>query len=368
MGIEKKIILPKLGESITNATIVRWFKEVGDRVELDEALLEVATDKVNSEIPSPIAGVLVDILAYPDNEYNVGDEIAIIMIEDLQEIKQEELAEEEPRHSPLVLRLAREHEINLDELQALVGEARITKRDIEAYLESRNKDTSIERIKMTGLRKMIADNMVKSFYEAPHASLVTEIDVTRVLEQIKKWKEKTHIKLSITSVIARAIVEALKAYPILNSSIEGEDILVKKFVNLGIAVSVDQGIIVPVIKDCQNKNLFEIAEKIQELSIKSREMTLAAEDVQGGSITLTNFGMSGVLIGLPIIRYPEVAIIGVGAIHKKVVVLDDGSFAARSIMHISLTFDHRVLDGMYGCGFLKELQKYLEADTPLEQR
>jgi 2-oxoglutarate dehydrogenase E2 component (dihydrolipoamide succinyltransferase) len=217
---------------------------------------------------------------------------------------------------------------------------------------------------MTPLRKAIADNMVRSFYEAPHASLITEVDVTPIVQIIQEHKAAFHAqhgaKLSITPFVARALCQALAAYPLLNASLDGETILVKKFVNLGIAVSVDQGVMVPVIRGCDKLTLPQIASQIGELAEKARTGRLAPQDVQEGSITLTNFGMTGVQIGIPIIRHPEVAIVGLGAITKKVVPLPDDSIAIRSILTLSLTFDHRVLDGLYGCGFLNTLKQQLE--------
>jgi len=286
-------------------------------------------------------------------------------------------------YSPALLKIAREKGVPLSDLEKIPATGaggRLTKQDLEDYLSKKAKpcpmksqpstsSVDVERVKMTGMRKAIADNMVRSFYEAPHATLVTEVDVSEPLKLIQKHKEeflsKHGVKLTITTFVARAICRALQEYPFLNSSLDQDTIVVKRFVNLGIAVSVDQGIMVPVVKHCQRLALPEIAKEIGELSQKARNNTLATNDVSDGTITLTNFGMSGVAIGIPIIRYPEVAIIGIGAIQKKVAVMDDDSFAIRSMMHVSLTFDHRVLDGMYGCGFLNALKKHLEQDSSL---
>jgi 2-oxoglutarate dehydrogenase E2 component (dihydrolipoamide succinyltransferase) len=222
---------------------------------------------------------------------------------------------------------------------------------------------------MSGMRKAIADNMVRSFYEAPHATLVTQVDVTGVQKLIQKEKEnflKQHgSKLTLTSFVARAIAKALQEYPLINSSLEEDTIVVKRFVNLGIAVSVDQGLMVPVIKHSQRKTLAEIAKEIGELSSKARAGKLSPDEVKEGTITLTNFGITGVQIGIPIIRYPEVAIVGIGAAYKQVGPLEDDVLAVRTLMHVSLTFDHRVLDGIYGCGFLSALKKHIEEDVNL---
>lgn len=389
MNEDVKILLPKLGESIHSATIVRWFKEVGDRVHLDEPLLEVSTDKVNSEIPSPVGGILKEIHAQPDQELQVGALIAIVSQNSQQkrEPSSQPTSDEEKRDffSPALLRLAREGGIPLEELSRMKGTGmggRVTKRDIEEILAKKTTTQSpcplkaspkgesseeIQRLKMSGIRKAIADNLVRSFYEAPHATLVNEVDVTSILKYIQREKEgfqaKHGFKLTITAFVARAIGLALREYPLLNSSLEGDTILVKHFVNLGIAVSVDQGLLVPVIKHSQNMGITELAQAIGELSAKARGGRLNPDDVSDGTITLTNFGISGVQMGVPIIRYPEVAIVGTGAIHKKVVPLEDDLLAVRSVMHICLTFDHRVLDGMYGCGFLGALKRHLEEDA-----
>ncbi len=399
-----KVLLPKLGESIVSAVVVQWFKKVGDSVQLDEPLLEVSTDKVNSEIPSPVAGTITEIVAQVDETVEVGHLLAVIRSGSAGEkanekviplVSTEELTRPAAENStmrdffsPALLRLARERGVSLDELEKVAptgAGGRLTKKDLEDYIAKKvgspkpcplqpTRSASsplidVERIKMSGMRKAIADNMVRSFYEAPHATLVTEVDVTGILKLIQKEKEafleRHGAKLTITAFIAKAISRALQAYPFLNSSLEQDTIVVKRFVNLGLAVSVDQGIMVPVIKHCQRLSLADIAKAIQELSHKARSGNLSNDEISEGSITLTNFGMSGVSIGVPIIRYPEVAIVGVGAIQKRVIALEDDLLAVRSMLHISLTFDHRVLDGMYGCGFLNHLKKHLEEELSL---
>jgi 2-oxoglutarate dehydrogenase E2 component (dihydrolipoamide succinyltransferase) len=372
MSDSVKIILPKLGESIVSATVVQWFKKVGDRVALDEPLLEVSTDKVNSEIPSPVAGVLQEILALPEQEIQVGAVLALIAtggqatapkVSTPLEQAPKSTSEMEDFISPSVMRLLREKGINLSEIDRIphTGQGgRLTKKDVEDYVAKPAAcGKATERVKMTAMRKAIADNMVKSFYEAPHATLITEVDVTDVLKWIKENKQ-AGVKITITAFVARAISQALQSYPLINSSLDGDTIVMKKFVHLGVAVSVDQGVMVPVIKNCQQKNLVEIAKEIAELAEKTRSHSLSPDDTREGTITMTNFGMTGTMIGVPIIRYPEVAIVGLGAITKKAAVMPDDSIAVRSVMYISLTFDHRVLDGIYGCGFLNELKKNLE--------
>ncbi len=389
---ESLVTLPKLGESIESATVVQWFKKEGDIVNRDEPLLEVSTDKVNSEIPSPFAGVLIKIVGKPDQVLLVGETLGVIAvhqggaIDKAAHIHVDKRAESGPAStemqdyfSPALLRLAREHNISLDELPKIPATGaggRLSKRDLELYVEKKTHNRpcpmkvsgapkgDVEHIKMTGMRKAIADNMVRSFYEAPHASLITEVDVTEIVKLVQRDKEaflaKHGVKLTITTFVAQAITKALQEYPHLNSSLEGDTIVVKRFVNLGLAVSVDQGIMVPVIKNTQSLDIPQIAKAMSDLSQRARAGKLQPSEVQDGTITLTNFGISGVMIGIPIIRFPEVAIVGMGAIYKRVVELDDGSFVSRSMMNISLTFDHRVIDGMYGCGFLNALKGHLE--------
>ena len=387
MQDEIKITLPKLGESIVSATVVQWFKKEGDQVALDEPLLEVSTDKVNSEIPSPAAGVLKKILAQPDQELQVGEPLAILSTKagaspakeapKAAHSHQAESSEQTDFLSPSVMRLLKDKGIGLSDIDKIphTGQGgRLTKKDVEDYAEKKQacpqrERLDTERVKMSAMRKAIADNMVRSFYEAPHASLITEVDVTAVLKIIQEEKQsflqKHSAKLTITAFVARAIARALEAYPLLNASLDGDMILMKRFVNLGIAVSVDQGVMVPVIKHCHEKSLGEIAVQITALAEKARSHRLSPQDAQEGSITMTNFGMTGTMIGIPIIRYPEVAIVGLGAITKKAAVMPDDTIAPRSVMMVSLTFDHRVIDGLYGCGFLNELKKHLEQDLAL---
>ncbi len=385
MSDEVEIKLPKLGESIVSATIVQWFKKVGDPVKLDEPLLEVSTDKVNSEIPSPVSGKVSKILAHPEQELDVGAPLAIIITKE-GSVSEKTIALPTEAHlqptdtpskkgffTPVVLKIAQEKGIDLSELENIAATGaggRLSKRDLESYLQNRTAAPATpsigeeERVKMSTMRKMIADAMVRSFYEAPHATLVNEVDVTKLIKYLKENKEsfqkENGYKLTITSYIAKAVGEGVKKFPMINASLEGDTIVIKKNVNLGIAVSVEQGILVPVIADCHTRSVKEIAQEVSTLSDKARKGNLKPDQVKEGTFTMTNFGMSGVLIGTPIIRQPEVAILGVGAINKKVVALEDDSVAIRSMMYLSLSIDHRVIDGMYGCGFLAEVKHYLE--------
>jgi 2-oxoglutarate dehydrogenase E2 component (dihydrolipoamide succinyltransferase) len=220
-----------------------------------------------------------------------------------------------------------------------------------------------EKIKMTPMRREIGRRMTLSSKNIPSASLIIDVDVTTLLEKISKRKEsflkENKVKLTITSFIAKAIGRAAFLYPYVNSSLEEDFIVLKKGVNLGIAIDVKEGLVVPVVKNIEKKSILEIAKEIFSLAKKARENKLSIEDMQNGSITMSNFGMGGVNVGIPIIKYPEAAIVGIGALDRKVLPLNN-SFSIRKVVSISLTFDHRIIDGMYGCAFLKEIKNYLE--------
>jgi len=383
-----EIRLPKLGESIVSATIVTWLVAEGQEAVRDQPLVEVSTDKVNSEIPAPVGGKLIEIVAQENDLVEVGDLIARIETggeamaaapaqEAVQgEGKEESVTSTENQSvlSPAVLRLATEHGLSMDEIMREVkgtGEGgRISKRDLLSYVERKGGGSLScegERIKMSALRKAIADNMVRSFYAAPHASLVQTVDMSALLAHVVAHKEsflsRHGVKLSVTSFVAKAICHALKEFPWLNSSLEGDTIVVKPRINLGIAVGIEGGVVVPVIRDCHERSIAAIAKEIADLGHKARSVGLTGAETSHGTITLTNFGMSGVEIGVPIIRFPEVAIVGMGAV-KKVAGFDaEGAVVPRDQVYLSLTFDHRVLDGMYGCGFLSALGKALEEEA-----
>lgn len=394
MGQRVEVTLPKLGESIVGATIVKWLKKVGEPIRLDEALVEVSTDKVNSEIPSPYAGVLEEILVFENEEIEVGAPLAVMSIGESLEIPLPKTSLEKEKgdfFSPAVMRLAQMEGLSIETLRKIQGTGeggRVSKSDVEKYLENRQQPKAPsqapckvaqaapkslasssgereERIKLSGMRKAIADNMVRSFYEAPHASLVVEADVTDVMTLIAREKEAflaAHgVKLTITSFLIQALTKALQQFPSLNASMDGETIILKRYVNVGIAVNIEQGLVVPVIKNCQERNLVNIAKAVTDLSGRARAGKLSPDDVKEGTVTLTNFGMTGALMGIPIIRHPEVAIIGAGTIKKKVIVREDDAIAIRQMIYLTLTFDHRVIDGIYGCQFLGALQQNLES-------
>lgn len=392
---EVKVFLPKLGESILSATIVQWFKQVGDSVEEDEPLLEVSTDKLNSEIPSPVKGIIKKIHAKVDEELNVGDLLVVIESGEkaTHKIKKEEKSFEKEKPSriekktakckyleknkkiflsPVAKILVEKNKISSFDLEQIAptgAGGRISRKDIEDYLKKSKGRTEgeAEVIKMSSMRKAIARNMVKSSQDIPSGSIINEIDVTNVLKLIKDVKEnflkKNGFKLTITSFLLKAIAKAIHAFPHINATLVDDVVYVKKEINIGLAVNIENGLIVPVIKHCESKSITELARSVFLLGERARNNKLSSEDIESGTITMTNFGMGGALIGIPIIKYPEAAIIGIGAIVKKVAVLEDDSFAVRSFINVSLTFDHRIIDGMYGCNFMQTLKNYIEKEA-----
>ena len=357
---EITINLPKLGESITGAVVVRWFKKEGDFVKEDEALLEVTTDKVNSEIPSTTTGVLKKIIAIEDAELLVGEPLCIIDSSETIE-KEDSLF-----LSPKVKSLIKEKEIckkSLNEIKGTGEACRITKKDVCLYLNEKKETYHEQKVILSTLRKTIADNLSKSFYSAPHATLVMEINFTEILKFLDKIKEtffeKNGFKITITSFLISAISLALKEFSYLNATYHKDFLLLKNEVNLGLAVNVDDGVIVPVIKNSDKISILEISSQVASLAYKAKTSSLKVEETQMGTATLSNFGMSGALMGTPIIRYPEVAIFGIGSISKKTAVIND-CIAICSLGYLSLTFDHRVVDGMYASGCLKKIKQLIE--------
>ena len=435
-----EIIMPKMGESIEEATITNWFVKEGDQVEEDDILLEIATDKVDSEIPSPVAGVVKKILFKQDEVVAVGNVIAVIdmngegssSLDD--EVPESERAsvpsspdtgsEEKDRavvaaevvstadrfYSPLVRRIAREEEISQEELDGIPGSGlngRVQKKDILSFLENRGgrtgqiktvpgvqekpvevpatstttsgpaavspgADGGDEIVEMSRLRKLIADHMVRSKQISAHVTNMIEVDVTGVVTWRNRVKDeflkREGVKITFLPVFLEATTKALRDFPQINASVDGEKIIIKKRINLGIAVSLPgNNLIVPNIKDADSLNLTGITKKMNELAVAARSNKLGPDDISGGTFTVTNFGTFQNDIGTPIINQPEVAILAVGAIKKKPAVLetDQGDvIAIRQKMWLSLTYDHRIVDGALGGAFLKRLGDYIESFDP----
>lgn len=416
-----EVIMPKMGESLQEGTILKWHKKPGDRVHKDEILLEISTDKVDTEIPSPASGILTEIL-YKENEtVAVGTVIAYIETEAIAEttakvvgVEPVEKAVEEIKitekkvessvleeipvrtkrfYSPVVREIAKREGISIEELEKIPGTGhggRLTKNDLLNYIETKKKkaevkpiefeeikieeakpvsypEGKVEIIEMTHVLKAMAEHMVRSVRTSPHVSAISECDMTEIIKFIEKnsdeFQKREGFKLTLTPFIADAVVRALKDFPMINSSVDGDKIIIKKFINLGIAVATDYGLIVPVVKNADEKNFVGLARAINDIVTRARAKKLTPDDVQGGTFSITNYGVFGNIIGTPIINQPQVAILGVGAVKKRPVVINkDGEdfIAIRSISFLTLTFDHRIIDGALGGRFLERVVYYLE--------
>lgn len=452
------LVMPKMGESIIEATILNWVKEVGDTVEVDETILEIATDKVDSEVPSPVEGTIKEILFKVDDVVPVGETIAIIET-DAAEAADDGGSEAEPAgkepeaapekeekkptpapaasapassrassegkkpveeaslrpgqsdrfYSPLVRKIAATEGISKDELDRVPGtgrDGRVTKHDILKYLENRgstpqqqtqqaseSKGTSSaassgsvsepkappvavgqddEVVEMDRMRKMIAEHMVRSKRTSPHVTSNVEVDVTNLFnwrnKNKKRFQEKYGTKITFTPIFFEAVCKALRDFPGVNVSVDGTQIIYRKHINIGMATALPSGnLIVPVIKDADHLSLVGLAKNVNDLASRARNNELKPDELQGGTFTVTNVGTFGNVMGTPIIFQPQVAILATGAIRKKPAVLETEHgdvIAIRQMMYLSLSYDHRVVDGALGGTFLREIGRNLEAFDP----
>jgi len=456
---QTELILPKMGESVAEATITKWLKKEGDQIEADESIVEIATDKVDSEIPSPVSGVLLKILNQEGETISVGSVIALIgdsMDQTTSPINQEprleKMNEEKsstinnspvaeapiskpndlpievqveqthtgntnttPRfrngrfYSPLVRRIAQKEGVTVEEMEKISGSGkngRLTKSDIFAFLNSRQdgpapvnqevsptpipsasspssaplkrdvaespKISSVsgedEIIEMDRMRKMIANHMVMSKQTSPHVTSFVEADVTNIVQWRDKIKNDFQVKegekFTFTPIFIEAVARAIRKFPMINSSIDGTSIIKRKNINIGMAAALPSGnLIVPVIKNADRMNLFGLAKSVNDLASRARDNQLTPDEIQGGTFTLTNVGTFGNLMGTPIINQPQVAILAAGAIKKKPVVIetpDGDSIGIKQMMYLSLSYDHRVVDGALGGSFLKKVADFLE--------
>jgi 2-oxoglutarate dehydrogenase E2 component (dihydrolipoamide succinyltransferase) len=399
-----EVIMPKMGESLQEGTILKWHKKPGDRVQKDEILLEISTDKVDTEIPSPASGILKEILYKENDTVAVGTVIAYIETEEVREVESKDEGEVIKIHekkseatikvrgrrfySPIVRSIAKREGISIDELEKIPGTGhggRVTKKDILKYIEEKRRRIEVEEIKipevkpevypegkvevfeMDRITQLMAEHMVKSVHTSPHVSTISECDMTELMRFINsngdEFRKREGFKLTLTPFIVDAVIRAIKEFPRINSSVEGRRIIVKKFINIGIAVATDYGLIVPVIKNADEKNFIGLARSVNEIVSKAREKRLDPDDIQGGTFSITNYGVFGNIIGTPIINQPQVAILGVGAVKKRPVVItrdEDDLIAVRSMAYLTLTFDHRIIDGAYGGRFLERVVYYLE--------
>jgi 2-oxoglutarate dehydrogenase E2 component (dihydrolipoamide succinyltransferase) len=407
-----EVLMPQMGESIAEGTIVRWMKKVGDQIDRDEPLFEISTDKVDAEIPSPGAGVLLEIKVNEGETVPVNSIVAVIGAEGevhaASPLAQADGASEpapnsgsspavaaspqphaqtvddlrRTRSSPVVRRIAKEHGIDISRLKGTGIAGRVTRRDILSHLEKSpgaqggsspaarapvpppafRPGEAVRVEKMSVMRKKIAEHMVMSVHTSPHVYSVYEVDFHRI-EQLRQAKKSSYAeaggRLTYTTFIAKATVDTIREFPFVNASLDGDNIVYKRDVNLGIAVALDAGLIVPVIPDAGSKDMLALSRAIDDLAHRARSKQLKTEDVQGGTFTITNPGVFGAVFGLPIINQPQVAILGVGAIEKRVVVVDD-MIGVRPTCYLSLGFDHRLIDGADGGRFLQALKERLE--------
>ena len=438
------LIMPKLGESIMEATVLKWHKQPGDPVKMDETVLEIATDKVDSEVPSTAEGVIEEILFNVNDVVPIGTAIARIRTGAAEAVSappvvtvaekssapvQEALVVEtipataavsRPAtgngttnrfYSPLVLNIAASEGVSMSELENIPGtgnEGRVTKKDILQYVDARKsgavkpaapaqktemviplakvepeKQTgsgqaigsytgNVEVIEMDRMRKLIADHMVRSKQTSPHVTSFTEADVTNMVlwrDRVKKEFEKREgTKITFTPLFIEAIVRCIKKFPLINCSLDGDRIIVKKDINIGMATALPSGnLIVPVIRNADQLNLVGLTKQVNTLAGNARNGKLKADDTQGGTFTLTNVGTFGSLMGTPIINQPQVAIMAVGAIKKRPVVIETAagdSIAIRHMMYLSMSYDHRIVDGSLGATFLTAVARELENFNP----
>jgi len=433
-----ELVLPKMGESVAEATIIKWVKQPGDLIEIDESVLEIATDKVDSEVPSPVAGKLVKVLYKEDDVVQVGAVIAVIETDtkveisspEPKEVRVEEAVQLEPVqatvvpevkeeviqektkpvdfstsdrfYSPLVKSMATEEGISLSELNSIKGtgsEGRVTKQDILDYIKISKTQvthaapvqksvaepaqaiiskpsapvTSVsggdEIIEMDRMRKLIADHMVMSKHTSAHVTSFVEADVTNMV----KWRERVKSsfekregeKITFTPIFIEAVAKAIKDLPMINISVNGTQIIKKRDINIGMAAALPSGnLIVPVIKNADQLNLLGITKSVNDLASRARQSKLKPDETQGGTFTLTNVGTFGNVMGTPIINQPQVAVLAVGAIKKKPAVIETeygDVIAIRHMMFLSLSYDHRVVDGSLGGSFVRRVADYLEA-------
>lgn len=416
---EVQFRMPRMGESITEAAIITWFKNVGDAVEIDEPLLEVATDKVDSEIASPVSGVVSQLLFKANDVVKIGDVIATISvpsdgtsvadkkskkpIETTKKVsnldvtsapKENESAKQNTNlfFSPLIVSIAKEQHISFDELARIPStgeEGRLRKSDVMDYIAAGrpNKfaapvvessgfkipDLKFDKgkgkvVEMDRMRQMIADHMVFSKHTSPHVTAYVEADLTEMVvwrnANKEAFQKKNKEKLTFTPLFVECVAKAIRDFPLINSSLDGKNIIIKEDINIGMAAALPSGnLIVPVVKNADKKNLIELAASINSLSAKARGNSLKLEDTQGSTFTISNVGTFGSVMGTPIINQPEAAILATGIIKKRAEVLEkpEGDvIEIRSMMYLSLSFDHRIVDGNLAGSFLRKIADYME--------
>ena len=415
-----KIQLPQVGESVTEGIIGRWMKRVGDRVERFDPLVEVVTDKVNMEMPSPVSGVLTSIIAEEGQTVPMGDVIAEIAVEGEEaggddepptapaiktsddaigrigvlsrdvapvgptgsgNVPSTEAAGGGPRptrrYSPAVSRLAEDNQVDLSLVSGTGIGGRVTRRDVEAFIADRAEAPATaqpvssapdeERLPLSAVRRMVADNMTRSATEIPQAWSLVEVDVSELVRSREAYREELRrregINLTYLPFVVKAVAEALRANPLLNSSWGGDCIIIKRRINIGIAVAATDGLVVPVVHDADGLSVAGLAKAIAGLTARARQGSLSLEDVQGGTFTVNNTGALGSVLSQPLVNHPQAAIVTTEAIVKRAVVVGD-AIAVRSMMNVCLSFDHRILDGSEASAFINDVKQRLEAIRP----
>ena len=419
------IVMPKMGESITEGTILEWRKKVGDPVEKDELFLEIGTDKVDSEIPSLESGIIVEILAQENDVVDVGTVIARIETDESlvnisspskkpiktpepepinkpikvkqppsrkkKKIDSAESHNDKKFYTPVVLKIASQEGIPLNELEQISGSGRggrVTKKDVLKYIENykttqrlgleqtptlshdplaKSSIHSGRTEEMHHMRKLIADHMKKSIETSAHVYVMTEVDMTSIVDFVNE-NENTFLsregyKLTYTPFMVDAVVKALQDFPEMNSSLLGTSVTYHKNINIGIAVSIENGLMVPAMFNCEEKNFLGLCRTVNDVANRTRNKQISADELTGSTFTISNFGVFGVTIGTPIINQPNVGILGVGAIKKQAIVVESpqgDAIAVRSMMMLSLGFDHRLIDGAGGAKFIERIRYYLE--------
>jgi len=391
------VVMPQMGESIAEGTIVRWIKKVGEPVERDEPLFEISTDKVDAEIPSPAAGVLTDIKVKEGETVPVNSVVGTIgqageapsapstarhvaaaadktdnggtVTSTSAAPAQEHSGNGRRRSSPLVRRIAKDHDVDITQITGSGIGGRVTKHDILGYIERAPaarpeiaRPTADRVEKLSVMRRKIAEHMILSRRTSAHVHSVFHVNfstVEKLRQQKKREYEQAGARLTYMSFIAKVVVDALRGHPILNASIDGDNVVYKKDINLGVAVALDTGLIVPVIKNADEKNLLGLSRAIADVSERSRSKRLNPEEVHGGTFTITNPGQFGAQFGIPIINQPQVAILGVGTIEKRPVVIDD-AIGIRTMAYLTLGYDHRLVDGAVADQFMADVKERLE--------
>ena len=414
-GSGTEVLMPQMGESITEGTITKWLKKVGDTVQRDEPIFEISTDKVDAEIPSPVAGTLTEIKIGEGKTVTINTVVAVIggaagkaapapaaapvapsapapaaTPTPTPAPAAAATAGDHPRSSPLVRKIAKDNNVDLAQVPGTGASGRITKSDIVGHLEGGPKPAAAapaasapapaaakpaapqpqpgELVPMTKMRSIIAQRMVESKRTSPHVHTVFKVDMTRIVKlrekEKSKYEQRNGVKLTYMPFITRAAIVALRKHPIVNGSIEGEAIRYNKNINIGIAVALDWGLIVPVLKQTEEKNFLGIARGIVDVADRARNKKLAPDEISGGTFTLTNSGIFGEQFGTPIINQPQSAILGIGGLNKEAEVITDkdgnDSIAIRSIQRFTLGFDHRIVDGADAGKFMSDFKAYLE--------